>query len=137
MDKSHVGHLVYHILPQNMPFYRDLFVFLGFKILFDDPAMLGLGDEHGTSIWFGGILRDVQNDYDGPGLNHLGLNVTSQGDVDEAVTYLRSKGIDALFETPRHRPEFTGNPKNTYYQVMFESPDRLLFEIVYIGPLGE
>ncbi len=27
------------------------------------------------------------------------------------------------------------NEKYTYYQVMFETPDRILFEIVYMGPL--
>ncbi len=36
---------------------------------------------------------------------------------------------------PHHRPEFAMNEKYTYYQVMFETPDRILFEIVYMGPL--
>ncbi len=36
--------------------------------------------------------------------------------------------------TPRHRPEFSQGPDQTYYQVMFESPDRVLFEVVYTGP---
>ena len=35
-----------------------------------------------------------------------------------------------LFETPRHRAEFTNSPEQTYYQVMFETPDRILVEIV-------
>jgi hypothetical protein len=50
------------------------------------------------------------------------------------VTYLKQHGIKALFETPRHRPEFSGSEAETYYQVMFESPDRILFEVVYTGP---
>lgn len=132
MPKGHIGHLVYRINMQNAGFYRDLLGFLDWKILYDDPAMLGVGDDSGTSIWFGSSTRDVKNDYDGPGLNHLGLNVGNQSDVDAAVEYLRSTGVQALFETPRHRPEFSG-PDSTYYQVMFESPDRILFEIVYIG----
>ena len=41
-----------------------------------------------------------------------------------------------LFETPRYRPDFSSEP-NTYYQIMFESPDRILFEIVYVGPNDE
>jgi hypothetical protein len=38
-----------------------------------------------------------------------------------------------LFETPRHRPEFSSED-STYYQIMFESPDRILLEFVYTGP---
>ncbi len=51
------------------------------------------------------------------------------------VNYLRERNIPPLFDTPRHRPEFAMNEEYTYYQVMFESPDRILFEIVYMGPL--
>jgi catechol 2,3-dioxygenase-like lactoylglutathione lyase family enzyme len=132
MPKGHIGHLVYCINMENAGFYRDLLGFLGWKVLYEDPGMLGIGDEGGTSVWFASTTREVKNDYDGPGLNHLGLNVEAQSEVDQAVEYLRSIGVAALFETPRHRPEFSG-PESTYYQVMFESPDRLLFEIVYIG----
>ena len=63
---------------------------------------------------------------------------TRRSDVDAAVDYLRERGITPLFETPRHRPEIiegTGGPDgHTYYQVMFASPDNLLFEVVYTGP---
>ena len=44
-----------------------------------------------------------------------------------------AKGVQPLFDTPRHRPEFRDDPKETYYQVMFESPDKVLFEVVYSG----
>jgi hypothetical protein len=54
-------------------------------------------------------------------------------DVDAAVEYLRGKSVETLFETPRHRPDFGMGEGQTYYQVMFKSPDNLLFEIVYIG----
>jgi hypothetical protein len=50
------------------------------------------------------------------------------------VVYLREHNVQPLFETPRHRPEFSAGPDQTYYQVMFESPDRILFEVVYTGP---
>ena len=66
-------------------------------------------------------------------MNHLGLKVEAQADVDQMVAYLQQHGVPALFETPRHRPEFTAGPDKTYYQVMFESPDRILFEVVYTG----
>jgi predicted lactoylglutathione lyase len=63
--------------------------------------------------------------------------VESQNEVDQMVAYLRERNIAPLFETPRHRPEFSQDAEHTYYQVMFESPDRILFEIVYMGPLAK
>lgn len=135
MIQSHIGHLVYHVDPANLGFYKDLLTFLGWSVWYDDPAMLGVGDNAGASLWFGAPLKPVSNDYDGPGLNHIGLSVGAQADVDAAVEWLREHGIPALFETPRHRPDFS-SPGNTYYQVMFETPDRLLIEIVYTGPMA-
>ena len=48
--------------------------------------------------------------------------------------FSRRAALQHLFETPRHRPDFAHGEDTTYYQVMFESPDRILFEIVYTGP---
>ncbi len=135
MQQAHVGHLVYNIKLENMDFYKKLFGFLGWSVLYEHPAMLGVGDDRQASVWFG-AAREGNNDYDAAGLNHLGLSVASQADVDEAVAFLQEHGVAALFETPRHRPEFSAGPDQTYYQVMFESPDRLLFEIVYTGPMA-
>lgn len=95
--------------------------------------MLGVGCETGSSLWFCDPLKDLANDYDGIGMNHLGVSVEKQSDVDQAASFLSQHGIKTLFDTPRHRAEFSG-PKSTYYQVMFESPDRILFEVVYTGP---
>lgn len=74
--------------------------------------------------------------YDGPGMNHLALEVPAQSDVDAAAAYLAERGVPALFGTPRHNPEFS-SAERTYYQVMFESPDHILFEIVYMGPKAD
>ena len=67
-------------------------------------------------------------------LNHLGIRTATQADVDSAAAYLHEHGIALLFDTPRHRPEFAGSEEQTYYQIMFETPDRILIEIVYMGP---
>ena len=87
---------------------------------------------------FNGHANDAANDYDGPGTNHFAIGVNTQADVDAAADYLRERDIALLFETPRHRPEIIagigGSEDATYYQVMFESPDDLLFEVVYTGP---
>jgi catechol 2,3-dioxygenase-like lactoylglutathione lyase family enzyme len=132
--KSGIGHIVFHIDTVNIPFYKELLTFLGWAVWYDDPAMLGMGNEQGASLWFGNPIKQVINDYDGPGMNHLGISVEKQTDVDQVVEYLEQHGVAALFETPRHRPEFSGGPEMTYYQVMFETPDRILLEVVYTGP---
>jgi len=133
MEKSNFSHIVAWVDLKNLGFYKDLFAFLEWSVLYDDPSMLGVGDEHGSSLWFGAPLKDAKNDYDGVGVNHIGIAVKHQADVDSSVDYLKKRSVATLFETPRHRPEFS-SPDSTYYQVMFESPDRLLFEIVYTGP---
>ena len=131
--KSTIGHLQININLANIGFYKELFAFLGWEKVYDEPGMLGLYAADTSSLWFAGQTRQVNNDYDGVGMNHLAISVPAQADVDAAVTFLKQHAIDCLFETPRHRPEFSGKDE-TYYQVMFESPDRILFEVVYTGP---
>jgi catechol 2,3-dioxygenase-like lactoylglutathione lyase family enzyme len=129
-----LGHLQFNVRAENLPFYRDLMVFLGWDLIGDWPGMVGLGSVEGQSLWFSGDVKEVTNDYDGPGLNHLAFAAAAVADVDAAVAYLQARGVALLFETPRHRPEFARDEQSTYYQVMFETPDRILLEIVYIGP---
>ena len=134
MIESHIGHVVYNISPSNAKFYQDLMTFLGWRPIFEQEGFLGVADKNGASLWFMGMAKPVNNDYDGPGANHLALSVPKPADVDAAVAYLTEHHVAPLFETPRHRPEFSRSEHDTYYQVMFESPDRILFEIVYTGP---
>ena len=129
--KSWLGHIQLNVQPANLPFYKELMAFLGWPTLWEAEGMLGVGGE--TSLWFLTEVNSTPNDYDGPGMNHVGISVAMQGDVDSAAAWLKERGVAWLFETPRHRPEFSEGDK-TYYQVMFESPDRILWEIVYTGP---
>ena len=131
--KSDLGHLQININTKYLGFYKDLFGFLSWKTLYENENMIGVGCESGSSLWFCAGLKNLNNDYDGIGMNHLAVSVEKQSDVDQIVGYLNQHNITALFDTPRHRPEFSG-PDSTYYQVMFESPDRILFEVVYTGP---
>lgn len=132
--QTSLAHLQVNIRPDNLPFYRDLFAFLGWNTLYEADGTLGTGGQNGASLWFITEANNAANDYDGPGVNHIGISAPSQADVDAADAYLKGKGVPALFETPRHRPEFSANESETYYQVMFESPDKVLFEVVYTGP---
>ena len=129
-----LGHLVFGIENKNLGFYRDLFGFLGWQIIYDAEGMLAAGDSNGVSLWFGSYTKDVSNDYDGPGLNHLAISTATQDEVDQAAAFLKEKDVKPLFDTPRHRPDFSQNENSTYFQVMFETPDHILVEIVYIGP---
>ena len=131
--QTHLGHIQFNVQPANLPFYKDLLIFLGWQVIYEADGVFAGGDTNGVSFWFIGEAKDVGNDYDGPGVNHLGISVAAQTDVDATVSYLAEHGVEQLFETPRHRPEFSQSDEHTYYQVMFETPDRLLIEVVYIG----
>lgn len=133
MIQTTFGHIVFHVDAANISFYKALTEFLGWKTIFAAEGFLGTAHGDG-SIWFAGMAKDVANDYDGPGMNHFAFAAASIADVDSTAAFLTEQGVAHLFETPRHRPEFSRDENHTYYQVMFESPDRILFEVVYIGP---
>jgi len=130
---TQLGHLQINVQAANLPFYKDLFAFLEWQTIVEMEGMLGVIDRNYTSLWFVGQAKAVQNDYDGPGVNHIAISVAAQAEIDTATTYLREQEMQLLFDTPQHRPDFAQGPDQTYYQVMFETPDRILFEIVYIG----
>jgi len=132
--KTRASHVEFNVDQKNMPFYRDLMAFLGWEVWIDDPTMLIVGNAQNLSLGFNCPAKPYINDHDGPGMNHIGFAVTSQQEVDLTTMYLGDHGISPLFETPRHLPEFTDKPSDTYYQVMFEIPDRILTEVVYTGP---
>ena len=132
--QTQIGHIQFNVRQSNLPFYKDLLAFLSWRTLYATEEMLGVGGQHGDSLWFAGYANDAANDYDGPGMNHFAFSAAAQVDVDAVAAYLAERGVALLFETPRHRPEFAESEEYTYYQVMFESPDRILFEIVYTGP---
>jgi catechol 2,3-dioxygenase-like lactoylglutathione lyase family enzyme len=132
--KTGIAHIQFIVKAENLSFYRDLFGYWGWNEVYADDSMLGLYGKNGEGLWFTAGGTGVTNDYDGAGMNHLAIGAESQADVDAAGERLTAQGIDLLFDTPRHRPEFSGGPDETYYQIMFESPDRILFEFVYTGP---
>ncbi|MEO9253936.1 MAG: VOC family protein [Tepidiformaceae bacterium] len=131
---SNLGHIVFSVAAANMAFYRELLGFLGWDSIYDSPEMLGVGNGGGVSLWFAPATKGTTNDYDGPGVNHVAIAAESVADVDASVAYLREHAVETLFGTPQHRPDFVTDENQTYYQVMFESPDRILFEVVYTGP---
>jgi catechol 2,3-dioxygenase-like lactoylglutathione lyase family enzyme len=132
--KTHLGHLVFYGDPQNVGFYKDLFEFLEWKTIYDEGGIFGTTDGNACDLWFEGEANGARNDHDGAGLNHLAVITESQEDVDTAVAYLIGKDVAMLFGTPCNRPEHAESENHLYYSAMFESPDRILIEIVYTGP---
>jgi catechol 2,3-dioxygenase-like lactoylglutathione lyase family enzyme len=132
--KSHVGHLQFNIGPGNRGFYSELFAALGWKTLYEDDHVLGVGSEGGTGLWFTAATSAGSNNHDALGLNHLGIGVETKADVDTMVDYLRERNVGLLYGTPCNRPEFTSGESELYYSVMFDSPDGVLLEVVYTGP---
>jgi catechol-2,3-dioxygenase len=130
--KSQFGHIQLHINTANLEFYRDLFTLLGWKVSPSSDNTLDVIDSNNVSLWFTSAPKQHQNDYDGPGVNHLAIHTETIADVDTVVDFLNQRKIPTLFGTPQHHPEFSG-VDHTYYQVMFESPDKILLEVVYIG----
>ena len=134
--KSTLSHIQFNIDFRHVEFYKELMKFLGWAEIYNTDGVVGYNDstDKGASLWF---LKSKTNETHGhgkAGMNHIGIHVDNQSDVDEIVKYLQEKQINALYDTPRHRPEFAFVEGHTYYQVMFESPDKILFEVVYTGP---
>lgn len=132
---SDLNHLQLNVdISKNKDFYKNLMEMLGWNLAHEDHETLGYRSGSGISLWFYHSPNQTLQDYDARGLNHIGFKVDSLEDVDNAAKFLREKGIEMLFNTPRHREEFASNENETYYQIMFESEDKILFEIIYSGP---
>lgn len=106
---------------------------LGWTGIFEDKDVVGFTSGSSGDIWF--LESDTQEtaDYDARGVNHVAIKVEELKNVDEIATFLSDQDISLLFDTPKHRAEFASSEDQTYYQIMFESPDKILFEIVYVG----
>jgi catechol 2,3-dioxygenase-like lactoylglutathione lyase family enzyme len=131
--RTKLGHVRFNVEEQNLGFYRELFAALGWRPWHDDERLLGVGDPTGSSLWFDAGVNGAVNDRHGAGFNHVAVHASARHEVDEAVAFLRGQGIELLFGTPCRRPEYESEA-SMYYSAMFESPDRILMEIVYIGP---
>lgn len=133
--KSHLYHVQINIeYTRHIGFYKNLMEFLGWSIIFEkEDDVIGYHSEHNGDVWIANADKAERSDYDAIGVNHVAFRVERVEDVSEAERFLQAQGITVLFETPRHRSEFA-KPGETYYQIIFESPDKIQFEIVYIGP---
>lgn len=131
--KTSVGHIQFLIDYKNVSYYKKLFEYFEWSVIVEMEGVIGFTNGEKTSLWF---LEGTKKEAAGHtmyGMNHIGFSVELQNQVDEATEFIKTLGSTPLFETPRHRAEFASNEKETYYQVMFESPDKILLEVVYTG----
>ena len=134
MSSGKLGHLQINVKQENLPFYKALFSQLDWEPMHSADWVEAFKDQGDVSLWFVAGAKDVENDHDGPGVNHIALAADSTAAVDATAAWLATQRTAPLFDTPCHRPDFAQSDEHTYYQVMFESPDGVLFEHVYIGP---
>ena len=131
---SHLYHVQINIDHSNVDFYKNLLKFMGWEVIFEKPnSVIGFKSHTSGDLWFVQADHLETTDYDAKGMNHISLRVDIQEDINALKDFLESKGTKMLFDTPKHRPEFSDNKNETYYQIMFESPDKILWEVVYIG----
>jgi catechol 2,3-dioxygenase-like lactoylglutathione lyase family enzyme len=134
--QSYLDHVQIFIDYTNIAFYKNLMEFLGWHVLFEHTGVCGFRSEKNGDIWVQSAIKSGENDYDHVGVNHVSLRVGKKEDVDTVVDFLKKQNVAPLFDTPRERPEVASvvsSDTDTYYQIMFETPDKVLFEVVYIG----
>ena len=128
-----LGHVVLliHDYDLNVDIYKKLFKYFNFEFITDENYGIGVRMMNGSSLWVMKSTVEDINNRDGNGLNHIGFNVDSKKDVDQFTEeFLKVNNVETLFDTPKDRPDFTGDSGN-YYQVMFELPGKILFEVVF------
>jgi glyoxylase I family protein len=131
--KASVYHLQLNVTAAavSLPFYRSLLAYLEYRVLVDQPDLLGMSNGT-TDFWLaqtGADRADTAMHRKNPGLNHVAFRVASRADVDRFHDeLLRPAGIPVLYGGPQDYPEY----RPGYYAVFFEDPDRLKLEVAHI-----
>lgn len=135
MAANGINHLQLNVAAENLDFYRRLLTGLGFNVPESEGYVSGFGE--GVSLWFVPTDASEKQDHDHRGVNHIAINADAVADVDAATALIAELETEALFGTPQRRDDYIGDGDTDYYQVMFRSPDGILFEVVYTGPLAK
>ena len=106
---------------------------LAWSPIFEMEHTIGYRSNTTGDLWFVHAQKQQKSDYDAYGVNHISLRVDFAKDIDTIAKFVTEQGIELLFDTPKHRPEFSPSESETYYQIMFKTADNILFEVVYIG----
>ena len=115
---------------KSLPFYKDFFNYLGYKIVDESPEHIGVSNGT-TDFWIMETEKEFTSNTfhrKNTGINHLAFKLESKEAVDTFVEeFLKPRGIVILYETPKIFPEYGGE----YYAVYFEDPDRIKLEVMF------
>jgi catechol 2,3-dioxygenase-like lactoylglutathione lyase family enzyme len=115
---------------KSFPFYKDLFLFLGYKIIRDNRECLAVRKEGTADFWIKATGTEyLPNKFHrkNTGLNHFAFVVESKQEVDRFYNeFLKERNIKTLYESPKSFPEYISD----YYAVFFEDPDRIKIEVL-------
>jgi catechol 2,3-dioxygenase-like lactoylglutathione lyase family enzyme len=129
--KGSLNHLEIHAanIDAAKAFYKDLLAYFEWSVVAEFPVGFGMADGNGTSLWWFATQdphKAAKFNRDATGIGHIGIHVASKEDVETFYNdYMKPKGIEPQFDTPRARPDFGGS----YYQVMFVDPEGLAVEV--------
>lgn len=132
MPQASVYHLQINVSDARraFPFYRDFFIYLGYRLVDESPEHLGFSNG-ATDLWIvqsGGTYSKRKFHRKGPGLNHVSFGGFSPAAVRKFTRdFLKKRKIKPLYGSPRYFPEY----HKDYYAVYFEGPDRLKLELTY------
>lgn len=126
----HHVHLNVSNAKRSLPFYKALLRYLGYRFVDESPSHLGASNGT-TDLW----VVQAEGKYlkcpfhrKGAGLNHITFRVATKKAVNDfAWKFLRRRGIETLYGSPRPFPEY----RKDYYAVYFEDPDRVKLEVVH------
>ncbi len=114
---------------ENIQYYKEMFKILGIQTSYEGDNIYCI-ESNGLSIWIMESTSENQNDRDSFGMNHFALRVDTIEEVNEFTEkFLSKNSIEALFDTPKHREDFSSDTQG-YFQVMFEMPGGILLEVV-------
>ena len=117
----------------SFPFYRDLFLYFGYRVIRDDQDHIAFRKDGTPDFW----IRTAEQRYVGNGfhrknigINHFAFHVSSRQDVDSFYeVFIKAHGVQTLYDTPKLFSKYT----NDYYAVFFEDPDRLKLEVSFFS----
>ncbi len=111
-------------------FYGKLFKFLGFKILFQFPGVIGWTNKNTQYIIKQALARYKRYKHAKGmiGFHHYAFELSKKKNVDELCQFLVRNKIPIL-DPPKFYPEYGG----LYYAVFFTDPDGLKLEGMHLG----
>lgn len=132
MKKTKYKHQI-NIVADNASFYRDVLSHLGWSITFEDRNMTGYWNELNGELWFVDTQKKRLSETDNLDVRQITIKLPTKIDVDHAQLFLEKRGVKMLNGTPKFRPELSTQKDELYYQIIFESPDKIRFEVLYQG----